>query len=388
MTGAKAWRIYRGRTQLVVMAFDAKGRPMDGIRLRHASKNARGRWAVSYESLRHGGVLQLDENGKSVKHTLSDADGKMFVGAARVLAAWSKKKQGGAITTKAFHGVSSEMAECSIAATGAVRDCAPLVAQCVRWARVGAVGGWRGAGGAALACLAWNWRRTASCAAGTADAARSCYAAWNAPEKTESEKNPEPGEGDGPAKSGESSGTGGEPEARAPDDPESPEGDPAVDEAAWESEESAAEAEAAAEDPEAPLDEEVEDGESSWDDEASASHDDYDANPSDPEEEAISDDTGEDWSESYDDSSEYASEDEGSYDDGSYEDSSYEDTSYDESADDVETESFSPILVPLAAAKSAKTSTRSRAGACPPSRVLQCGARGARDTSAFCRCVK
>jgi hypothetical protein len=393
ITGAKAWRIYEGKTQVVVMGFDAKGAPVDGIRVRYASKRSDRRWAVSFESLRNGGVLQIGRDGAPVKKTMSEEGLRTLVGASRVLDAWTRKRAGTTLAPKALYSAASTVGECGVAATGAVRDCAPLVRTCARWGYIGARRGRHyGAIGATLACLAWNWRRTAQCAGSAIDAGKTCYEASQS-SASEEQRNGEPsGEsGDGPPKDDEQAGTTGEGEGSddygTPPSVDDPAGDDASAEwnddlenpessgdASWDAEQSQEEAEAAAEDPEAPLDEQVEEGDGYADE--SSSGDEYDANPSDPEEDAISDESSEDYAEesAHEDSSEeYASEDEGT-----------DDSSSEESSDDVETESFRPILL-AKNAKNAKTATRSRGGACGASRVLQCGARA---TTAFCRCVR
>jgi hypothetical protein len=354
VTGAKAWRIYEGRTQVVVMGFDAKGKPIDGIRFRYASKNDGRKWAVSLESLRDGGVLQVGKDGKPTKRTMSDQGVKILVGASRVLDAWTRKRAGGAIVPKALTAVASTASECGEAALGAVGDCAPLVAQCARWGYQGWQRGrhW-GAAGATLVCLAYNYRRTAQCAGSAYGAGQTCYDAYQNQSSSEENKNSEPNASENP--------NGENPEEAASEtDPESPE-NAGLDEASWESDESQDEAAAAAEDPEAPLEEQVDDSESyddaSYEDESSAEgseEEEYDSNPSDPEEDAIADESAE---------SEESSDEE-------TDDSSYEE----ESSDDVETESFRTVR-----------SAKARAGACGASRVLHCGSRPA---TAFCRCVK
>lgn len=369
ITGAKAWRIYEGRTQVVVMGFDAKGKPIDGIRFRYASKNSNRKWAASFESLRDGGVIQIGRDGKPTKQTMSDDGVKTLVGASRVLSAWMKKRSGGAVAPKALMSAAATVGECGGAAVNAVGDCAGLVAECASWGYAGwKRGRWLGAAGGALACLAYNYSQTAQCAGSAYDAGRTCYDAYQNQSPREENKNGEPNassqnpNGSDPP-SGSENPAGENPERSNPNesgsDPEAGSGDPEYtgeDAPSWQSEESNAEAEAAAEDPEAPLDEQVEESDGSSSDSESADES-YDSNPSDPEEQAISDDSGESA-----DSSE--PEEQASSDDSA---------SNDDSSNEVETEALPTVA------------SAARHGACGTSRVLQCGARPA---TAFCRCVK
>lgn len=385
LTGATAWRVYRGHTQVVVLGFGKDRQPIDGIRFRYASKNESRRWVVSFETLKHGGVLQIDKNGKVIAHTMSDAESAMLIGASRVLRAWTAKTtQAGSALPKSFVPFSSG-ADCAVAGVGAAKDCGPLVATCARWGRAGAVGGVKGVGAAVLTCLAYNWRQTASCAASTVDAAKTCYEAWRGEDAKEQEKNPEPqGSADGKTKdqdadqshdNGEVDPDGktkdqdadqshdngeitpseneADPDANAEDpnasgeDPNASSEDP---NAAQEpqADESQLEADASSQDPEAPQQDQVDEAQ------PASSGDDVDANPSDPEESSI---------------------DETSSEDTSSEDTSGADTSSDsqEESSDVDTESFHA------------THSAHAKNACGASRVLHCGSRTA---TAFCRCIR
>ncbi len=99
-TNAVTWRIYGGRTQMVVMGFGKDKKPVDGMRVRFATDTNLG-WWLSLESLRKGGGMMrlADDQNRVVLDTTTAADKQLMHGAMRALTAYAKKFTGGSSTT-------------------------------------------------------------------------------------------------------------------------------------------------------------------------------------------------------------------------------------------------------------------------------------------------
>lgn len=103
MTDATTWRIYGGRTQLVVMGFGKDKKPVDGMRVRFATKTNLD-WWLSLESLRKGGgMMRLAPDGNHVVlDTTTGSDKQLMHGAMRALSAYAKRLGGSSAKTVAF----------------------------------------------------------------------------------------------------------------------------------------------------------------------------------------------------------------------------------------------------------------------------------------------
>jgi hypothetical protein len=102
-TDATTWRIYGGRTQLVVMGFGSDKKAVDGMRVRFATKSNLD-WWLSLESLRKGGgMMRLAPDGnRVVLDTTTGADKELMHGAMRALSAYAKRLGGSNAKTVAF----------------------------------------------------------------------------------------------------------------------------------------------------------------------------------------------------------------------------------------------------------------------------------------------
>ncbi len=383
VSGVSQWRIYQGRTHVVVLGFGKDKKPLNGLRVRYGSpSNA---WAVSFEIVGGKGVLQLDGKGKIVRNTMTDEDTKMLFGASRIVDAWAKT--GKASTTSAKSIAFADKGDCFRKGGEALGKCGKLVKKCFRVASKGS--GIKGKIGAGLRCITTNAGEAGECGGSISDAGEKCVEAFGGGEsKKEESKNPVPASESKDAKDATDAtnqlteGKEGkeaiepppEDDATEPGDPTEPtepddgsslepgaigegedspeELDPVGDSA----EENAEEAAAAAEDPDgAPVDEEVADE----GDESSSSEDDVDPDPQDEGSESGSDEPQ-------------------------------------EPEPETETESPAPSEEgPIEASLRLVNGLRPRAvssarrddGACGTSRVLVCGARKKANAS-FCRCEK
>ncbi len=385
--GITKWRIYEGRTSVVVLGFGKDKKPVNGMRFRYASTKAR-KWAVSLEMVKGNGAVQIDKKGKVIRDTMTVEDGKVLFGATRVLEKWARGLDTGSGTgTKniAF----ADGSDCLKGAGKAVKTCAPVAAKCVRAAVQGSRLGVPGALLNTGRCLWQNKGAVVNCAYKTYDAVSTCKEAFTDKDKKDEQKNPPPEdkEKDKPVddpkeepKPDEQPDAGTEepkPEDQdagpkedeplvASDDPEKKEDGTEVasaDEdpetaAALSPEEQQEDQQAAEEDPEdAPVEEEVEE----QSEEQATTDDEVDPDPPEAQEEAPEEEAQEEPQEE----------------------------SQEPAAEDPPPASDEGALVASLRAKlglrAVSTSRASSGGACRGSQVLVCGST---KSVSYCRCVK
>jgi uncharacterized membrane protein YidH (DUF202 family) len=193
LTGVATWRIYQGTTHVSVMGFDADKRAVETLRVRFDGSGTND-WVISYEAVKSGAVLQLDDAGRVVRNTFEDL--RFVYSAERALRAWARSSpavtsaSGGTKFRAEGEGASS-FDSCVDSVTSTVKSCGTVIAAC---AGTGAglslkLGFWGFVGGVAM-CLYQQADSVGQCVKDGKKAYDTCYSKKAA--AAEDKLNPEP----------------------------------------------------------------------------------------------------------------------------------------------------------------------------------------------------
>lgn len=136
-TSIKTWQVYRGYGQTTALGFDAKGRPVDGIRFTVVGASGSG-GSVSFKTMRRGGELVIDDAGHITKNTMKNAEMRVLYGGSSVLSAFADKASTGSVLPKSLQAISGAASDCGWSALAAVGTCGKLLRDCIPAAAAGA----------------------------------------------------------------------------------------------------------------------------------------------------------------------------------------------------------------------------------------------------------